>query len=236
MLSKTNDTLFPTLSKLQKETTTSGSYRIIDELLLLPPTYNEKQLADNFNNFFVTRIDKIMTELVPTETHPMDPKYIESSYETLLRLETFIEIDSEYMRTLIPSAPVKSCELDPRVPLPVSPPSSLAFQDHLMSIILLMWRALCHKRPEQWLGRIYPPPISHPSCLWFQDHLLTQETTTANMQSLPPVASSTGLSFQDHLPGATLPNRRPLSQETSKVTTHSFSSNVTSVCPAIHQV
>ena len=61
----------------------------------------------------LTKIDKIMSELVLTETHPMDPKYIESSYETWMRLENVMEIDSEYMRTLIISAPVKSCELDP---------------------------------------------------------------------------------------------------------------------------
>ena len=111
MPSTTNDALFPTLSKLQKETTTSGPYRIIDqtkifsiankllyrnEPLPLPPTDNEKQLADDFNNFSVTKIDKIISESVPTETHPMDPKYIESSYETSMRLENFIEIDSEY--------------------------------------------------------------------------------------------------------------------------------------------
>ena len=81
--------------------------------LPLPLNDNEKQLADDFNNFFVTKIDKIMSELVPTETHPMDLKYIESSYETSIRLGNLMEIDSKYMRTLAASAPVKSCELDP---------------------------------------------------------------------------------------------------------------------------
>ena len=84
-----------------------------NELLLLPPTDNKKQLADNFNNFFVIKIDKIMSELLPNETRPMDLKYIESSYETSVRLGNFMEIDSEYMRTLIASAPVKSCKLHP---------------------------------------------------------------------------------------------------------------------------
>ena len=84
-----------------------------NEPLLLPLTDNEKQLADDFNNFFVTKIDKIMSELVLTETHPMDPKYTEPSYETSMRLEKFMEIDSEYTRTLITSASVKPCELDP---------------------------------------------------------------------------------------------------------------------------
>ena len=78
-----------------------------NESLLLPLTENEKQMADNFNNFFVTKIDKIMSELVWTKTHPMDLKYIESNNETLMRLENFMEIDSEYKRTLIASAPVK---------------------------------------------------------------------------------------------------------------------------------
>ena len=42
--------------------------------LLLPPTVNEKQLADYFNNFFVPKIDKIMSELVLTETPPSSPE------------------------------------------------------------------------------------------------------------------------------------------------------------------
>ena len=54
-----------------------------------------------------------MSELVPTETHPTDLKYIESSYETSMRQENVMEIDSEYMRTLITSTPGKSCELYP---------------------------------------------------------------------------------------------------------------------------
>ena len=54
-----------------------------------------------------------MSELVPTETHPTDPKYIESSNETSIRLGNFMQRDSKYMRTLIASVPVKSCELDP---------------------------------------------------------------------------------------------------------------------------
>ena len=81
--------------------------------LLVPQTDNEKQLAGDLNNFFVTKIGKIMSELVLTETHPTDPKYIEPSYETSIRLESFMEIDSKYTRTLIASAPVKSRELDP---------------------------------------------------------------------------------------------------------------------------
>ena len=49
-----------------------------NESLPLPLTDNEKQLADDFNNFFVTKIDKIMSELVLTEAHPMDLKYTKS--------------------------------------------------------------------------------------------------------------------------------------------------------------
>ena len=81
--------------------------------LPLPVTDNEKQLADNFNIFFVTKVGRTMSELVLNETHPADLKYIEASYETSRRLENITEIDSEYTRTLIASAPVKSCDLDP---------------------------------------------------------------------------------------------------------------------------
>ena len=100
-------------SDYKKIFSTANKLLYRNEPLLLPLTDNEKQLTDNFNNFFVTKIDKIMSELVPLETHPMDLKYIESSYETSVRLDNFIEIDSEYTRTLITSAPVKSFELDP---------------------------------------------------------------------------------------------------------------------------
>ena len=50
-----------------------------DEPLPLPPYEDAKLLANDFNTFFISKIDKIMENLVPTVTHSIDPNYLESS-------------------------------------------------------------------------------------------------------------------------------------------------------------
>ena len=84
-----------------------------NEPLLLPPTSDTKKLADDFNQFFIEKIDKIMVGLQPTETHPTDPKYIESVNESPIMLTTFKEISLEDSKRLIHTAATKSCEIDP---------------------------------------------------------------------------------------------------------------------------
>ena len=84
-----------------------------NEPLLLPPTSDTKKLADDFNQFFIEKIDKIMAGLQPTETHPNDPKYIESVNESPITLSTFKEISLEDTTRLICTAATKSCEIDP---------------------------------------------------------------------------------------------------------------------------
>ena len=84
-----------------------------NEPLLLPPTSDTKKLADDFNQFFIDKIDKIMAGIQPTETHPTDPKYIESVNESPITLSTFKEISSEDTKRLICTAVTKSCEIDP---------------------------------------------------------------------------------------------------------------------------
>ena len=84
-----------------------------NEPLPLPPTSDTKKLADDFNQFFIEKINKIMAGLQPTETHPTDPKYIESVNESPIMLSTYKEISLEDTKRLICTAATKSCEIDP---------------------------------------------------------------------------------------------------------------------------
>ena len=53
-----------------------------NEPILLLSTDNKKNLADQFNEFFITKINKIMDGLVPTTSHPINKDYIEDKFET----------------------------------------------------------------------------------------------------------------------------------------------------------
>ena len=44
-----------------------------------PPSPDEKDPKEWFYKFFTSKIEKIMTGLVPTATHPIDESYIEST-------------------------------------------------------------------------------------------------------------------------------------------------------------
>ena len=52
-----------------------------NEEMPLPPCEDKKTLADQFNSFFIMKIAKIMEGLVPTDTHPVNPVYLESEME-----------------------------------------------------------------------------------------------------------------------------------------------------------
>ena len=52
-----------------------------NEPVPLPSTDNKKNLADQFNEFFITKINKIMEGLVPTTSHPINKVYIEDKFE-----------------------------------------------------------------------------------------------------------------------------------------------------------
>ena len=54
------------------------------ETLPLPEEKNPKILAERFNNFFTSKIEKIMAGLVPTETNPIDKSYIESNDRSVI--------------------------------------------------------------------------------------------------------------------------------------------------------
>ena len=84
-----------------------------NEPLPLPPTCDTKKLADDFNQFFTEKMDKIMAGLQPIETHPIDPKYIEAVNESPIMLSTYKKNSLEDTKRLIHTAATKSCEIDP---------------------------------------------------------------------------------------------------------------------------
>ena len=84
-----------------------------NEPLLLPPSDNKKNLADQFNEFFITKINKIMDGLVPTTSHLINNDYIEDNFETNKRLHEFRPLTLEETIKLVKSAAPKSCKLDP---------------------------------------------------------------------------------------------------------------------------
>ena len=79
----------------------------------LPPMDGKKLLADQFNEFFVTKIDKIMDSLSTSDTNSTNDKYIEKDFLTSLCLTNFRPITLQATIDLIKSAAPKSCELDP---------------------------------------------------------------------------------------------------------------------------
>ena len=84
-----------------------------NEEMQLPPCEDKKLLANQFISFFITKIEKIMEILVPTNTHPSNPVYLESEIETTVILHEFGPITLDATKKLILSATPKSCKLDP---------------------------------------------------------------------------------------------------------------------------
>ena len=86
---------------------TKAMFNIANKLLFCdePLLYEDtKLLANDFNTFFISKIDKILENLVPTDMHSIDPNYLESSYKTDKLLEVFTPIDIEYTK----KAPTKN--------------------------------------------------------------------------------------------------------------------------------
>ena len=74
-------------------------------------------LANDFNNYFKDKIDIIMMNLQSSDDNQIDPKYIESNLTTDVKFEEFSLIEEDTIKTIVRSAPSKSCKLDP---LPIS--------------------------------------------------------------------------------------------------------------------
>ena len=48
-----------------------------DQALPLPPSDKKQQLTNGFNKFFITKTDKIIDNLVPTNDNPIDNWFVE---------------------------------------------------------------------------------------------------------------------------------------------------------------
>ena len=72
-----------------------------------------KLLADNFNNFFIAKTDKIWDDFPSTKKNILDNTFIEDHYLTDHRLTRFEPVDEDYIAKLINNTPPKSGALDP---------------------------------------------------------------------------------------------------------------------------
>ena len=83
-----------------------------DNELPLPPTEDLSVLASELNNFFVSKIGKIMQDLAPNNITDTSDHYLESTFETTDRLTNLKLVTDQDILSILCAAPPKSCELD----------------------------------------------------------------------------------------------------------------------------
>ena len=79
----------------------------------MPPEPNFKLLADNFNNFFIAKLDKIQDDLTSTQESPVENTFIKDHDLTDHQLARFETVDADYVVKLINNTPPQPCALDP---------------------------------------------------------------------------------------------------------------------------
>ena len=84
-----------------------------DNELPLPPAEDLTIQANEFNDFFIGKIEKIMQDLTPNNMTDTLDDYLESTFETTKRLTNFKMITNQGILLIINAAPPKSCKLDP---------------------------------------------------------------------------------------------------------------------------
>ena len=83
-----------------------------DNELPLPPTDNLSVLYNEFNNFFVSKIRRIMQDITQNNKTDISDNYLESVFETMERLTNFKLVTDWEILSILCTAPPKSCELD----------------------------------------------------------------------------------------------------------------------------
>ena len=83
-----------------------------NELPLPPAEYLTIQ-ANEFNDFFIGKKEKIMQDLASSNMTDTLDDYLESTFETTNRLTNFKMITDQDILSIINTAPPKSCKLDP---------------------------------------------------------------------------------------------------------------------------
>ena len=84
-----------------------------DNELPLPPAEDLTIQGNEFNNFFMGKIEKIMQDIAPNNMTDTLDDYLESGFETTERLTNFKMITNQDILSIISVAPPKSCKLDP---------------------------------------------------------------------------------------------------------------------------
>ena len=93
------------------------------------------QLANEFNTYFMDKIEKIMAGLEPENPDiDINQDFIESDYITDVRLEEFEWLEIEDIAQLVKSAPNKTCGLDP-IPMSIIKGDPEAFAPFLTKIV-----------------------------------------------------------------------------------------------------
>ena len=105
------------------------------EPLPLPTSDDPIQFANEFNTYFIDKIEKIMAGLEPENPDTdINQDFIESDYMTDVRLGEFEWLDIEDITQLIKSAPNKTCGLDP-IPTSIIKGDPEAFAPFLAKIV-----------------------------------------------------------------------------------------------------
>ena len=77
----------------------------------LPPGFTNQELADNFNDFFITKITNIRSDLSEQNTGSSDTQAEHRSI--LSALENFQLLDCDEVSKIVLASPPKTCEADP---------------------------------------------------------------------------------------------------------------------------
>ena len=84
-----------------------------DEVFLLPPSEDPKQLANDFNVFFKTKIYTIMEGLRDSLKGLVNAHYIEKIHQTNCQMEKFSCVDVDLITRLVWKSAFRSYSLDP---------------------------------------------------------------------------------------------------------------------------
>ena len=77
----------------------------------LPPGFTNQELADNFNDFFITKITNITSKLTEQNAGPSD---IQTEHRTIPRvLENYRLLNCDEVAKIVLASPTKTCEADP---------------------------------------------------------------------------------------------------------------------------
>ena len=79
----------------------------------LPPADDLILQANEFNDFFIGKIERIMQDLASSNTTDTLGEYLELTYKTTNWLTNFKTINDQDILSIINRAPPKSCKLDP---------------------------------------------------------------------------------------------------------------------------